>query len=522
MSENFRIIKRKYLIAAIVASVVLGALCGIAVSCALAVAFKATGIEFFWALYIPIALVVAAGCGGLFYLILRPNDKRIAKKLDGRYGLNQKVQTMVEFSAEDGAMLRLQREQTDNALSEAAAKRVDLSLLWKFILIPIVAVAMLLCGIFVPAQKTGNPDTPYDMTLVQKTALTSLIKETESSDLEDGLKTSAVAALNELLNGLENAQSQSVMRKAVIAAVVIIDNLVVDADSYLKIVPSLKEENSLALLANAVNTGVTFFVGSNATTVVVSSFNVVKTYEAAADGEILAALESWKQSYNNKNLTENKDGDNRQPVTVKEAASVIKDYSDKIKAQTAKARYEQGEDSLADAFIGLTTALDKLVKEAGAGGESLGKENYNGKILGAFDAFAEACVQPLSTQSYNCVMNLYIRYSLAKIFGMDMDKDFGKCPALIIAPSSSGDGSGGNQGSRPGEDIQYAGEDLVLDKDTGELVPYGQLYDKFRAEVDSFIEDKKGDNPCPEELAIYIRQYFQLLFNGLEDGEDGN
>ncbi|MDE7086702.1 MAG: hypothetical protein K2O67_00750 [Clostridia bacterium] len=511
MSENFRIIKRKYLITAVIVSIILGVLCGIAVACTLAVAFKVAGVEFFWAFYIPIAIVVAAGFSGLFFLILKPKDKNIAKTLDGKYGFNQKVQTMVEFAAEDGAMVRLQREQTDEALATVVKKRADLSWLWKFLFIPVIAVAMLFCGIFVPANKSGA-NAPYDITLVQKTALTTLINETKSSDLEENLKASTVDTLNELLNGLESAQTQGVMRKAVISAVSIIDNLAANANSYLKIVSALRGDDELVILANYINYGATFFLGNTSSEFAVTSFETVKSYAASADGQITALLDSWKEGFNTK-LHDSANADVL--LTVTKAAEVIESYSNKIKTQLARTPYSKGGDALANALYAFTEDLDKLVSSAKTSGENLGTANYNGSILGACTNFENACVEPLCVQSYNCTMDLYIRHALAKIFGISMS-EFGDSPALAVPPTESTGKPGSSQGgANPGEEIEYAGNDLVLDKDTGELVPYGQLYDKYRALVDDYITDT--ENPCPEELAIYIRQYFQLLFNGIED-----
>ncbi|MDE7256921.1 MAG: hypothetical protein K2N50_03060, partial [Clostridia bacterium] len=163
MSENFRKIKKKYMTVAIVAGAILGACLGVALTCTLAVIFKTCAVNFHWALYIPVALVLSAGAGWLFFLLLKPDDKRIAKKLDSEFALNQKVQTMVEYAGVEGDLPELQRQQTDEVLGGVAKKRVNLKWLLKFAVVPVVAAAMLFAGIFVPAKKSEYFEPPFDI-----------------------------------------------------------------------------------------------------------------------------------------------------------------------------------------------------------------------------------------------------------------------------------------------------------------------------------------------------------------------
>ena len=297
MSENFRKIKKKYLTVAIVAGCILGACLGVALTCALAVAFKTSGVRLHWAIYIPIALVLSAGAGFLFFLILRPDDKRIAKKLDRDYSLNQKVQTMVEFANVESDMHTLQREQTDEVLGGVAQKRVDLKGLLKFAFVPVIALAMLFAGIFVPAKKTtGYTEPGFDMTNSQEIQLKSLIEDVKGSSLEIGLKTFTVLELNNLLEMVRQAEYQSTMKGAVVDAVKNIDGFVADANSYLEIDGVLAKYEVLAPFATAVTNGVVSYkTGASATNL--TSINRVNKSRDEAEDKIEGVLSGWKNSY---------------------------------------------------------------------------------------------------------------------------------------------------------------------------------------------------------------------------------
>ena len=153
MAENFKVVKNKYKLMAIICAVALGVFCGVIVACSLLLAFKLSEIELLWVYYLLIGIGAAACCAVPFYFLLRPSDKKLAQKLDKQYSLNQKVQTMVEFAHEEGAIITLQREQTNDALAVAAKSRPNLTGVLKFVFIPVIAVAIACVSILIPAKK---------------------------------------------------------------------------------------------------------------------------------------------------------------------------------------------------------------------------------------------------------------------------------------------------------------------------------------------------------------------------------
>lgn len=511
MSENFKKIKKKYTIMAIVAGVVLGVCCGVAVTCALAVAFKRCAIDFFWALYIPIALVLSAGFGAAFCFLLRPTDKKIAKKLDKQFALREKAQTMVEFSAADGAMATLQREQTDEALGEVAKKRVDLKWLLKFAFIPVLALAMLFVGIFVPAKKSVVVDPPYNMTEAQKTALSNLIENVKSSNLSEDLKASSVEALNGLMDGLEKEQPQSVMKKAVISAIKIVDSTVASASSYIKLRTSLSGDDGLSPLGDALAYGVTFFYSPSS---VIVSYEAVNSQHQVADLYISGYTDEWIASFTEQFATK-ADGDSSPvPIPVNEAYPKLYDVASKLSARLAISGWApHSEKEAPDPLYAALSAFAAKQLELSQKHSNVSAAAYYGNINANCAAFATDAVKAMTTQAYGCMMDEYIRNSLVRIFRIN-PSEIGNSAAIVRPDGKKDDDPDNpNSGADVGGDIIVGSDDLVLDVDTGELVPYGTLLEKYYRAVTDHIES----GACGDEVALYIRQYFALLTSGIED-----
>lgn len=537
MSENFNKIKKKYLTVAIVASCILGACLGIALTCALAVVIKTSGVNFHWAIYIPVALALAAGTGFLFFLILRPNDRRIAKKLDRDFALKQKVQTMVEFAHAEGDMHTLQREQTDEALGEVAKKPVDLKWLLKFLFIPVIALAMLFAGIFTPAKKSAYVEPPYDITDTHETALKNLIAEVEGSSLETGLRTFVVLELSGLLDVLKETEFQSDMKAAVIEAVHNIDALVADADSYLKIDGVLKSYEVVQPFSTAVVNAVVDYKNSPS----LSSMNRVKEREKDAEERITNVLNRWKSKYLEEFAPKADGATEGTPLPAEESALKLRGFADALTSGLADPRLERfapqsGEeqslaraasagDALYNAYTALAANLSEHSQSVNGSNDSMYYENINGYLT----AFISGSRAALATQSYNCMMDDYLRNVLSRIFGISRT-EFGS--NADVAPSPTEDENGDDDenkedGGGYGDGVhKYGSNDQILDPDSGEQKKYSDpvnpdnaeytFYHKYYDRAMEYINSGK----CPNDVAAYIRQYFAYLNNGMEEDKN--
>lgn len=542
MSENFRKIKKKYTVAAIVAGCILGVCLGVALTCALAVVIKTTGVNLHWAIYIPIALVLSAGAGWLFYLILRPSDKRVAKKLDKDYSLNQKVQTMVEFAHVDGDLPALQREQTDEALKEVAKKRVDLKWLAKFAFVPVIAAAMLFAGIFVPAKKSsGEVDPGYSLTDLQKASIEALITDVENSSLTTELKAFTVLELTGLLDMLDKAEYQSVMETAVITAVHNIDAMVAESNSYLKIDGVFAENAVLKPFSQAVVDAVTDYKSRGSKRL--SDMSIVEAYVQSSETRMPAVLGRWKKSYLAEFAPKAEGSDTVTYLSVVQSAEKLQTFADAVKDGLERYSAASGEatvlfaaaeeDALYTVYDGVAEGVYGLIDE-GVGGVYSDSESYYNAIDAYFTGFTESdtVIDALTGQSYSCMMDDFIRVRLATIFGWNTGI-FGSNE--LVAPTPAEDENGGSNNDReetggsrgPGDHI-YGSDDKFLDPDSGESKKYGDYINPDNTAEGTFFQKYKGfaeayanSDSCPPDVAKFIKQYYLLLENGIkEDGKN--
>ena len=75
--------------------------------------------------------------------------------------------------------------------------------------------------------------------------------------------------------------------------------------------------------------------------------------------------------------------------------------------------------------------------------------------------------------------------------------------------------SGNTDPGYSGGGTKYGSDDLVLDVNTAKPEKYGKFLDEYRNKVKEFKTDE-----CSEELSIFIEQYFQMLYHGLEEDKD--
>lgn len=535
MGDNFLKIKKKYLIVAIIASVVLGAFCGTAFASVLAVILKRCAINLHWAVYIPIALVLGAGSGVGFFFVLRPRDVRLAKSLDSQYALGQKVQTMVEYRSVENEMAVLQREQADGALSTAVKKRIDSRFLLKFLAVPIIAVGVLFAGIFVPLKKTTlPPPPPFDITEYQTERLKNLIADVQASELEDGLKADFKLSLETLLDTLQTTELQSEMKSHVIDTVKTIDEKVASSNSYLTLYNQFKSDALLLPLATAIAKGMTSYK---------PYVSEVTTLEQVGEKNALnletldAELKKWRTSfanlYRDEPVVEGEVG----PLKDIPAAKTVTDsyYNAIINGMTTafgedSNTYDSLCKSVYDFAVNIYSESTDGVNDTQTYLSSI--TNVDGSDGGGMphDAvFSENCKVALDRQSYSCIMDEYIRNALADIFGLSVS-EFGSND--LVVPDFVDEGGSGSddpeQGGAGGSGQTSGIKDLIFDPEQGKYVSCLEVIEKYIKDTNEIIkkfeeisnsedataEEKAEAKYVLEELYNYITQYFDLLKSG--------
>ena len=81
--------------------------------------------QLFWVGFVLCVAVSAVSAGVLYFVKYKPNDKAVAKRVDGEYDLHERVITMQQFKGDDSSyILRRQREDTVVALDKVVDKKM--------------------------------------------------------------------------------------------------------------------------------------------------------------------------------------------------------------------------------------------------------------------------------------------------------------------------------------------------------------------------------------------------------------
>lgn len=523
MTRNFKAIKKKYTKQAVITAAVLGAFCGVAVACALLLAFKLSAIEILWVYYLLAGLGAAVVSVYPFYLLLRVDDTKLAKKLDCEYSLGQKVQTMVEFSSEDGAMAILQREQTDEALAAAAAARPSVRSLFKFIFIPIIAVGIAVAGILAPAKKTTAYVPPFTMSAAQEAALKNLIADVGESELGEGLKAACSGALGTLFEELKETDTQSDMKRRVVSTVKGIDAFIAGENSFVPLYNGLKDDGYTKTFATAMLNGVVYYKYTSASEI--KSMDIVARKSEACNEEITGLLTDWVGNVTGTFYHPMTEETPKELMSVTEIRERLSGYSQAFAAGLEAAGITDAADPLYAALAAFAEDINIPIP-SGYGADSYLKLAEN--VCNGF--ITPSCEDALFAQSYNCIMDEYIRNELARIFGLSAS-DFGSNLSVAPDPVEEDGGEGDDErtpsGSTGPGDLLYGSDDVVLDPDTGELVKYSELlaaysakiqerlreYEALASKEDATPEEKAAAKYVQGELTKYISQYIDRLYN---------
>ncbi len=197
-----------------------------------------------------IALVLT----GILLVITLPTDRRVAKKLDDKLGLNEKVQTMVAFRGEDSDMVQLQRENADSILQQIPAKTMRSKTAWLVLIAPVLACACLAGAIVVNAQQIETKPPVQEQTwtfyATYRVGLEQLIKYVrDESPMDQASKDVTVARLQSLLEFFEKNRTikESLMKEKVVDTITNIHQAIKDCNSYHALVEAMNRTSSEAV-----------------------------------------------------------------------------------------------------------------------------------------------------------------------------------------------------------------------------------------------------------------------------------
>ncbi len=101
---------------------VLAALCCVAVS---AVVFWMVGFDMVWLLAVIFAGVAVITAPVLYFVMFRPTEKSVARRVDRELGLDERMVTMLEFRGSEDVIISAQRAEAVSLLKRSGAKKLS-------------------------------------------------------------------------------------------------------------------------------------------------------------------------------------------------------------------------------------------------------------------------------------------------------------------------------------------------------------------------------------------------------------
>ncbi|MCD7728889.1 MAG: hypothetical protein LUI60_03150 [Clostridia bacterium] len=521
MRGEFGKIKTKYLRRAIIYGVAGGLCCSFAVTGAVMLALKLSKIVWGWYLYLALALGVAAATGIIIFLSLRISDKKLAKKLDEKYGLDEKTQTLVEYEDRQSVMLDMQRADAEAALRALPKRRPAVWNILLHIVIALLCVALFVAGIAVP-QKRENVEPiveePYTVDESQLERLTALIENlTEDTTLESALHQSYIDELNALYSRLtEDGITELKMEEYVQSTMYAVSDLTIDYTTYDDMAYQLTVADSMVYMAEALRESAAVYTEINSSLTLYSTLaaNYEKMFSYIAD-KMDGVCGSFDTEMNA--LTDD--------TVVEKLAPYITALENALKADGLSTYYnalftdggitlgsDRGSvssgDDLYDALYDLYYSINRVSKYYGSRyNDATSVINLLAGGTGSIYTFASAAAYAMEAQAYAYMEDVYVRQTLSDIFGVEMvGTQIEDGSAEEDDNTASGGATGGTgEAVYPGDDKLYNPETLDYSYYYEMLQNYGYL---------AALQELLYSDDISDEVKSFISAYINNLLSG--------
>ncbi len=524
MRESFDKLKRKYRLKALISSLCGGVCCALFVTGALLVVLKLCSVALGWYIYLLVGVCSFILSGGIIYLATRKTDEKLAKKLDKTYSLDEKTQTMVEYGGKQGAMLDMQRQDTELALQSIPRARPSVLSVILRIVAGVIAVALFVTGVIIPQPEAPSEqqETPYSIEQEKIEKLNSLILDVQGDDIL------VSAAQDYYLNYLTTLRADVVQATSAAQVTELVQDAMYDIATARNTVNTYDDFSYMLSL-----TGLSYIADGLRDSITAYSKDLTITeyselVAAYADGNfdiairtlMLAATETFEEDVN---ALDDSDGNDK--ATVQAAVEVytaalsdalscdrLLSYYTELSSQItfggARGDATSGDslyDSVYDFYYNINSVLDfysgnsYMTYNLDTLKEKLAQYASDNKS----SDFATTSSTALKDQSYTCMADSYIREQLASIFGVAITDN-----AASDGDTSSGDsgdsGDGGSgSGGGTGETI-YPGSDMIYNPETGEYTFYIDMLER--------LNDLLTDPDTSDEIKLFLSEYLSNLY----------
>ncbi len=471
MDNGFRKFKRKIRISAIVRALLMGVSLGVIAFAAMWLVAKLTNTApSFTPSFVQYGIVggiVAVVCSVVFVALMLPTDKRLAKRLDNKLQMHEKVQTMVAFRKDESDMAALQRENTQQLLMQTPTKKARNKRAWLTLLVPVLACGCMAAAIAVPVQGE-QPEKPVDqsgwfLSVYDEQKLMSLIEYVQTSGMQEEPKTGIVSELQDLLADLKAIKKKVVMESRVVKSIGTIHDIAKPCHTHANIVGTLKASLSAD----------------------------VKTL-----GDKISALDD--------NTVKNYMEELLKKLNVENKAELAAILASDLQATLVKT----GE----DAEHPLQKALTDFAAELAAVKADYSELQMQELIKRGEDGIILAIKQP----RVDVGVEKYVINRLMAIFNIPGNA----IPEDILNAFDSGEISGENDDPNKGEDtdgegpggvgdgkMQYGSDDMIYDPEKEMQVVYGEVLTRYQNVILDFVTDGN----IPSELEEMVTAYLAIL-----------
>ncbi len=469
MSNSFTRFKERVRAQAIGSAALLGFGAGAVAIAAIMLVSKLKGTE-----ASPLYYGLAAGASVLIaialYFIFMPSDRRLARRLDTLYSLNEKVSTMIELSGEQDGFALLQREDADAKLAEQPVRSLKSGQLTAGIIAFALSVVCVLGAWIVPARADDGetPINEFDKQWIV-TALGELINTVETSYVDDGLKATSAAEIRSLLSFVEGSQLLSEMKTEAVGTVIAVSSALKSANSAEAIAEQLLKSSNDDISALGKSLGA--LSGSGSKRALEDLGKTVSDSDADDASFIADEMSVYLQSSGVR-------ADDTLYLMFKSLISIARNDG------------SEAEDAFKEAGKKLSTEV--IVQNVNKAVIS----DVIGKLCNLF-GITEADIEAVDPEA---------DVDVRDPSGSDALPDDSEVEDPDINMGTGGLGTG---------DVIYGSDDLIYDPYTNTYRPYGDIIEEYFAKANEHITDGKTS----DEITDAAEEYFSTLFGGSNKDE---
>ena len=499
MSKIFSKIKRRKISAAIIKSALFGFGIGTAAFAIPFAILKLTRSEYQLFILILIATLAALVAGAIFFLLTARSTMRLARAIDRKFALHEKVQTMIVYQKEDATMYQLQRDDATVALQGVYRKASKERGIGACITAALLGIALTVSAIIVQPPKEPDPPVitvPFEITDTQIKALEELTKRVRASGMYEPYRENVAVAIETMTDELKLATTTEERDESVNRTLIEILKQTDDSSAACELITSLWDMESISAkqLAKALN-----YYDS---TVYNKYEEFLSSFEYSSDKPPAEVTEQEKLEALKKALNECAESIrlaitgsliSHENILCKELDAIAPSSLDPVPVvATENDGYNLSSLAQVSDIIGYERTLEEL------------------EIL--FAAVTPKLESAMNEHKINTDTGEGAVTQICSLFGLAR-------PAFerpyLYESSTGGDTSDGPGMGGIGNGTVYGSDDLVYDPYSNTFVEYGTILDKY---YELMFNKTLGDKYTKEEKDA-LEKYFAILYNGFDNTE---